>query len=67
LRIAGLSWIAPLWRPLLNQLCTVIPVEWEAPRAADTSWFAGNVTPKRGGDPKAEPDLVSCADPHIVR
>ena len=64
LRIEGLSWIAPLWRPLLDRLCTVVPVEWEAPRAADTSWFAGSVTRREAGHPAADPDLVSCADPH---
>ncbi len=64
LRIEGLSWIAPLWRPLLNRLCKVVSVEWAAPRGADTSWFAGSVTDTRAGHPAADPDLVSCADPH---
>jgi PD-(D/E)XK nuclease superfamily len=64
IRIERLSWIAPLWRPLVNRLCAVVPVEWEAPAAADTSWFTGSVTPISApkGSPKV--DLVSCADPH---
>jgi hypothetical protein len=64
LRIERLSWIAPIWHPLLNQLCTVMPVEWEAPAAADTSWFTGSVTRVPGQSGSSKLDLVSCADPH---
>jgi len=64
LRIERLSWIAPIWHPLLNQLCTVMPVEWEAPAAADTSWFTGSVTKVPGQSGSSKLDLVSCADPH---
>jgi hypothetical protein len=62
-RIERLSWVAPLWRPLLLALGKCVPVEWEAPEIADTSWFAGavkSVVLDNGVD-KAE--IVSCADP----
>jgi hypothetical protein len=62
-RIEGLSWIAPLWRPLLERLSTVVPVEWEAPRAAETDWFTGGITRMKARDAAAATDLVSCADP----
>jgi hypothetical protein len=64
LRIEALSWIAPLWRPLLDRLATVVAVEWQAPPAADTSWFTGRVTRTEARDAAATADVVSCADPH---
>jgi hypothetical protein len=29
--IEGLSWVAPLWRPLINALCNYVRVEWRVP------------------------------------
>jgi hypothetical protein len=63
-RIEQLSWIAPLWRPLLNRLCKTVPVEWEAPEGADAAWFSGTLTRIPKPDGIATLDLVSCADPH---
>jgi len=62
--IEGLSWIAPIWRPLVEALSSEIPVEWHAPAHAETEWFAGQVL--RPDEAKAERDAsaVSCADPH---
>src|SRR5262249_39828920 len=60
----GLAWIAPVWRPLIARLASVVKVAWLAPVGAETAWFEGNLI--RGaapGDGKA-PELVSCADPH---
>jgi hypothetical protein len=62
-RIEALPWIAPLWRPLLNQLSTVLPVEWQAPPAADTSWFTGRTTRIAAREAAATAEVVSCADP----
>jgi hypothetical protein len=64
MRIEGLSWIAPLWRPLLERLGRIIPVEWKAPPAADTSWFTGHVVRMEAIDGVAAAEVVSCADPH---
>ncbi len=62
--IECLSWIAPLWRPLLNSLCKTVPVEWEAAEGADAAWFSGNLTRIPRLNRTATLDLVSCADPH---
>jgi RecB family exonuclease len=62
--IEGLSWIAPIWRSLVEALSREVPVEWHAPAHAETEWFAGPVV--RPGESKAERDAsaLSCADPH---
>jgi hypothetical protein len=59
-----LAWIAPLWRPLINGLCSAVAVSWQAPTAADTSWFRGSVVPMDRPDGGVPPELISCADPH---
>jgi hypothetical protein len=57
-----MAWVAPLWRPLINALSRIVPVSWQAPAAADTTWFEGKVVPLAA--PKdVRPVLVSCADP----
>lgn len=60
-RIEGVHFIEPVWRPLINALHYVVPIEWEAPPDADTSWFRGLITPTPVAS--LEPELVSCADP----
>jgi PD-(D/E)XK nuclease superfamily len=64
LRIEGVPWIAPLWRPLLNALCKIVAVEWEVPAIAETSWFAGAAKPVALNETLDKADIVSCADPH---
>jgi PD-(D/E)XK nuclease superfamily len=64
--IEGLSWVAPLWRPLANSLCAYIPVEWHVPASADTTWFAGTVTRTPAEAMPAAAQAISCADPHHV-
>jgi hypothetical protein len=64
IRIEGPSWIAPLWRPLLNALCKAIQVQWDAPEIAETSWFAGAVKRVALIDAVEKADIISCADPH---
>jgi hypothetical protein len=64
LRIEGVPWIAPLWRPLLNALCKIVPVEWEAPAIAETLWFAGAAKPFALNETLDKAEIVSCADPH---
>ncbi|TME44468.1 MAG: PD-(D/E)XK nuclease family protein, partial [Chloroflexi bacterium] len=63
--LEGLSWIAPIWRSLVEALSKEVPVEWHAPAHAETEWFAGPVVvgPE---DSRTERDAstVSCADPH---
>src|SRR5262249_26743081 len=62
-RIEGLSSVAPVWRPLINGLCSIVPVEWYAPTEADTGWFSGTVRPIERPAPPSVPMVVSCADP----
>lgn len=64
IRIERLSWIAPLWRPLLSRLCSVVPVEWHAPTAADADWFGGRITRIPASSGAAKIERISCADPH---
>jgi hypothetical protein len=59
-----LAWVAPLWRPLINGLSSVVPISWEAPAAADTAWFCGPVTQGDALESGITPEFVSCADPH---
>src|SRR5262249_42048146 len=40
LSIEGLSYLAPVWRPLIEALGKVVRVEWRAPRQVDASWFS---------------------------
>jgi RecB family exonuclease len=63
-RIERLSYVAPVWRPLLNALRHVVAVAWEAPSAADTAWFEGVVEPLAKSESAVEWVRVSCADPH---
>lgn len=60
IRIEGISFIAPVWRPLIEALREVVSVEWIAPTEADTGWFRGKIARL---DPAAmTPAVVSCAD-----
>jgi len=59
-----LAWVAPLWRPLIDRLASVVPMSWEAPAAADTSWFHGPVMSADARGASLTPEFVSCADPH---
>lgn len=61
IRIEGLSFIAPVWRPLIKALCDVVPVEWVAPAGSDTGWFRGTMLRLDLASPK-QPAVVSCAD-----
>jgi hypothetical protein len=62
--LRGLAWIAPVWRPLIDCLGSVVKMTWVAPAAADTAWFHGEVVPVAGSKEGKTPELVSCADPH---
>jgi hypothetical protein len=61
IRIEGLSFIAPVWRPLIEALREVVPVEWIAPAEADAGWFGGKVV-RTGPVATIQPAAVSCAD-----
>ncbi|MDT4738424.1 PD-(D/E)XK nuclease family protein [Bradyrhizobium sp. WYCCWR 12699] len=63
LTIDRLSWIAPLWRPLIDALAKEVPVEWIASPHAETAWFAGRILRPPEVDGPA-PAALSCADPH---
>jgi hypothetical protein len=43
--VEGLSSVVPVWRPPIDGLCRVVPVEWHAPKEADIGWFQGTVRP----------------------
>jgi PD-(D/E)XK nuclease superfamily len=63
LSIEGLSYMPPVWRPLITALSKVVAVEWRAPRQADAEWFSGALT-TAPPVPAIAPAVVACADPH---
>src|SRR5262249_49947765 len=63
MRIERVPWIAPVWRPLVSALCRVVPIEWEAPAVAETSWFTGAVKSIPLNETLERAEVVSCADP----
>ncbi|UWU76603.1 PD-(D/E)XK nuclease family protein [Bradyrhizobium huanghuaihaiense] len=62
--IEGLSFVAPVWRPLIDALAKEVPVEWHAPRHAETQWFAGTIIRPATSDREPTITAISCADPH---
>src|SRR5262249_33437231 len=60
-RIEKVPWIPPLWRPLLNRLCAILPVTWEAPAEAESELFKGEVANSDGRRELDHAELVSCA------
>lgn len=61
IRIQGLSFIAPVWRPLIEALREVVHVEWIAAAEADAGWFGGKIV-RTGPAAAMQPVIVSCAD-----
>lgn len=54
--------IKPIWRPLIVQLCNVVPVQWIASRFSRRSWFPGETITRADGQGLfTSADL--CADP----
>ncbi|MDN4985559.1 PD-(D/E)XK nuclease family protein [Bradyrhizobium sp. WYCCWR 13022] len=62
LTIDRLSFIPPLWRPLIDALAREVPVEWIASPHAETDWFGGRIV-RSPQDERPAPSAVSCADP----
>jgi hypothetical protein len=63
-RIELMPDIAPVYRPLISRLCSIVPVEWVGACATDKVWFPGTVASIDYSDPLPAPEVVSCADPH---
>ncbi|WP_247563532.1 PD-(D/E)XK nuclease family protein [Bradyrhizobium sp. 188] len=62
-RLEGLSFVQPVWRPLIQALENIVQVDWVAPRDAETEWFSGTITTVAPPSRSAEVTVVSCADP----
>ncbi|MCL2713944.1 MAG: PD-(D/E)XK nuclease family protein [Alphaproteobacteria bacterium] len=62
--IEGLSFIAPIWRPLVSALGREVAVEWRASVHADTEWFQGKLTAAEQPASAPAAAIISCADPH---
>jgi hypothetical protein len=54
--------VAPVWRPLLNELARSVQLTWRNPSSADVAWFAGDVSSNSRPVP-SKPEIVSCATP----
>ena len=63
LTIDKLSYISPIWRPLIEALRKEVSVEWRAPGRAETEWFSGPVAEIGGAGYRSTPTAISCADP----
>jgi hypothetical protein len=61
--IERLSFIAPIWHPLIEALAERVPVEWHAPVHAETNWFSGSVVRLETSGREPVTTAVSCADP----
>jgi len=64
LTIEGLSYVPPLWRPLIATLSKVVAVEWRMPRQADAEWLSGVRKVIIPPVSAIRSTVVSCADPH---
>lgn len=61
--IDGVHFLEPVWRPLIDELCTSTSVTWAAPKGAVTAWFSGGVTNLPMIPPEGMALQVTCADP----
>jgi PD-(D/E)XK nuclease superfamily len=61
--IEQLSYIPPVWHPLIEALGQVVQITWRASRHAETEWFPGTVTTVSDTSCAADATVVSCADP----
>lgn len=59
----GVHFVEPVWRPLFDELRSVVSVGWNAPAGADTAWFGGAVNTIPALATTASPGFVTCADP----
>lgn len=61
--LSGLSFVVPVWRPLIAALAMEVPVEWHTSKHAETEWFTGTILRQTRSD---QPIIsaVSCSDPH---
>ncbi|MGY8676627.1 PD-(D/E)XK nuclease family protein [Bradyrhizobium sp. UFLA05-153] len=62
--IEGSSFVAPVWRSLVEALSKEVSVEWHASFHSETEWFTGAVVQREGSGRQREIAVVSCADPH---
>ena len=62
LRLDQILFVAPVWRPMLEALRDIIPVEWAAPVGADTEWFSGAII-RPSSTVTTAPAMFSCSDP----
>ncbi|MBW7973555.1 PD-(D/E)XK nuclease family protein [Bradyrhizobium sp. BR 10289] len=62
--LSSLSFIAPVWRSLIEALAREVPVEWHAPKYAETEWFTGIILWQARSAREPTISAVSCADPH---
>lgn len=57
-----LTYVAPVWRSLLNSLTEAVEVTWRNPGTTDVDWFSGHVVKCQEASANA-PSLFSCANP----
>jgi hypothetical protein len=61
LTLAGLVFVDPIWRRLVNALAGLVEVIWDLPSQADHAWFKGTVRPRSPFTPQISAEV--CADP----
>src|SRR5207253_1198713 len=60
--LAGVTRVAPVWRPLLDALAEVLELRWRASTPADRTWFRGKLVDEAAAV-TSPVELVSCANP----
>jgi hypothetical protein len=62
IQLEGVTYVAPVWRPLLDALADVVELRWRPAARGECAWFRGEII----DDPAPRPapiELVSCANP----
>jgi hypothetical protein len=61
-QLEGVSYVAPVWRPLLDTLADVVELRWRPATRGDCAWFHGKIIDETAEAPAAI-EFVSCANP----
>jgi hypothetical protein len=62
IQLEGVSYVAPVWRPLLDALADVVELRWRPAAREERAWFRGKIIDETVLAP-APVELVSCANP----
>jgi len=61
IQLEGVTYVAPVWRPLLDALADVVELRWRPAARGEWAWFRGKIIDETAPGP-APIELVSCAN-----